>query len=67
MDEIDIWRSAKLLADQHGVDAAIHAAMKADHFLEQGDLEGAAVWRRIIRAIEELGGKVAPVHDARRH
>ncbi len=52
--EIDIYRSAKPLIDQHGDEAPIHAAMRADELLDAGDLDGAAVWRRIIRAIEEL-------------
>ena len=29
-DEIDIYRSAKLLIDQHGEDAPIFAAMRVD-------------------------------------
>ena len=28
--------------------------MRADAMLEKGDLDGAAMWRRIVRAIEEL-------------
>ena len=32
----------------------IHAAMQADAMLEKGDLDGRAVWLRIIGAIEEL-------------
>ncbi len=28
--DLDIYRTAKLLADQHGAEAPIHAAMKAD-------------------------------------
>ncbi len=28
----------------------------ADAMLDKGDLEGAAVWRRILRAVEELQG-----------
>ena len=54
MDDKDIWRSAKLLIDQHGADAPVHAAMRADAMLDQGDLDGQAMWRRIVRAIEEL-------------
>ena len=53
-DQIDIWRTAKLLSDQHGDKAAIHAAMRADELLEAADMEGSAMWRRIIRAIEEM-------------
>ena len=52
--EIDIWRSARLLVDQHGDTAAIEAAMRADALLDEGDLDGYAVWRRIVRAVREL-------------
>ena len=53
-DEIDIYRSAKLLIDQHGDDASIHAAQEADACLEKGDLDGKAVWMGVIRAIKQL-------------
>ncbi len=39
---------------QHGQDAPIHAAMRADTMLEKVDLDGYAVWRRILKAVEEL-------------
>ena len=54
MDEADIWRSAKALIDSYGDDATIHAAMRADKLLAQGDMGGAAVWRQVITAIKEL-------------
>ncbi len=38
----------------HGEDAPIEAAMRADAMLEAGDLDGYAVWKRILRAVEEL-------------
>ena len=44
---LDVYRSAKLLIDQHGEAAAIEAAMIADAMLGKGDLDGAAVWRSI--------------------
>ena len=53
---IDIYRSAQALIDHHGKDAPIHAAMRADAMLEKGDLNGYGVWRRILRAVEELQG-----------
>ncbi len=55
--QIDIWRSAKLLIDQHGDEAPIFAAMRADELLDASDLDGATAWRQIIRAIEELQRK----------
>ncbi len=53
---LDICRSANLLVKQHGEDAPIHAAMRADAMLEAGDLGGYEVWKRILRAVEELQG-----------
>ena len=58
--EIDIWRSAKLLIDQHGDEAAIHAAMRVDAMLEMGDLDGRRVWLKVLRTIEDLLAKEAP-------
>ncbi len=52
--DLDIFRSAQALIKQHGQDAPIHAAMRADAMLEAGDLGGYAVWKRILRAVEEL-------------
>ncbi len=40
----------------HGEDAPIEAAMRADAVLEAGDLDGLAVWKRILKAVEELQG-----------
>ena len=52
--DLDMYRAANLLVKQHGAEATIHAAMNADAMLDKGDLDGAAVWRRIVQAIEEL-------------
>ncbi len=41
---------------QHGEDAPIHAAMRADAMLDCGDLDGLATWKRILRAVEKLQG-----------
>ena len=51
---IDIYRAAKLYIDQHGDQAALQAAMRSDELFDTGDLEGAATWRMIIKAIEVL-------------
>ena len=52
--QLDIYRSAKLLVDQHGDEAPIHAVMRAGEFLDKGDLDGAAVWRWIVSTVNEL-------------
>ncbi len=54
--DLDIYRSANLLVKQHGEDAPIHAAMRTDAMLAAGDLDGLAVWKRVLRAVEELQG-----------
>ena len=59
-DEVDIWRAAKLMVDQHGDEAPIQTAMRADELLERGDMEGAVVWRRILGAVDELMAKERP-------
>ena len=56
--DIDIWRAANLIMKQHGENAEILAAQRADLTLERGDPEGRVVWLRIRRAIAEL--QVAP-------
>jgi hypothetical protein len=50
----DIWRAAQLMIKRHGDDASIAAAQRADELFNEGDLDGAAVWRRILHAVEEL-------------
>ncbi len=64
--DLDIYRSANELIKQHGEDAPIHAAMRADELMETGDMEGRAVWLRIVKAIEELLSKERP-DDAEVH
>ncbi len=54
VSEFDIFRSAKLLINQHGQDALIEAVLKADELLDAGDVAGRAVWLRIRKAVLEL-------------
>ncbi len=65
--EIDIYRSAKLLIDQHGEDEPIVAAQEEDRCLEAGDLDGKAVWMRVIGAIKELRNREVPSAEGRMH
>jgi hypothetical protein len=62
MEDLDIYRSAKLYIDEFGNDAAIHAAMRIDALTEAGDVQGVAVWKRVLRAIEELGATEGTRH-----
>ncbi len=65
-DRIDIYRAANELIKQHGEAADIEAAMRADECLAAGDMEGEAVWLRIVKAIAELVSKERP-DDAEVH
>ena len=42
------------MVDQHGADALIEAALKADELLDAGDLDGRVVWLAIRKAVLEL-------------
>ncbi len=57
-------QSAHVLVKQHGQDAPIQAAMRADVLLEAGDMDGLAVWKRILRAVEELEGTLPKPGEA---
>ena len=63
---LDIYRSAGVLIREHGEDAALEAAKHADAMLEKGDLEGLAVWKRILAAIEEIK-RTEPAEGEPRH
>jgi hypothetical protein len=54
MEEIDIWRTATLLMKQHGAEAGIIAATRAEALHKQGDHEGCAVWINIWKSIDAL-------------
>ncbi|MGE0278497.1 MAG: hypothetical protein AB7R40_24125 [Nitrospiraceae bacterium] len=54
--DLDIYRSAKAMLDQHGHAAPLEAAMRADKLLSTGNLDGQRVWLRILKAIDELQG-----------
>ena len=41
--DLDIYRSAQILIREHGEDAALEAAMRADAMLERGDIPMSAI------------------------
>ena len=50
----ELWACANEVIRQHGLDAPIFAAMRADDLLEKGDLDGARNWRLIVKRVNEL-------------
>ncbi len=51
VDDIDIFRAAALLIKEHGDDAQLLAIKRATKMLDAGDVDGYAVWKRIVDAI----------------
>jgi hypothetical protein len=54
ISDIDIWRCAQLVINNHGDEAAMEAAAMADEWLSKGNIDAQRVWMRIARAIDEL-------------
>jgi len=54
ISEREIYGVAKVYLREHGEDAVIHAAMRADALFEDGNLGGRNVWLRVIEAIKVL-------------
>jgi len=50
----DIYRAAKLVIDQRREEAATFAVVHADELLEDGGLDGSAVWRQMVAAVEAM-------------
>lgn len=49
--DIDTYRTAKIMIEQHGDDALFEAMGKANHFMEQGNTEAKLCWSKIADAI----------------
>ena len=54
LPEWELWACAHTVIRQYGFDAPIHAAMRADELLKDGDMDGAATWRLIVHRINQL-------------
>lgn len=65
IDELDVWRAAHKMIEIYDLEAGWHAGLRADHLLEQGDVDGFQVWTRIVKAIKELQHSVPDNTDMR--
>jgi hypothetical protein len=61
----DIYCAAHVLIAVYGEDAAIDAALRANEFAAAGDREGAALWRQIVIAIDDLIAGERPQREAK--
>ncbi len=51
--DLDIYRTASVLIREHGEDADLVAAERADSFLDAGDIDGSMIWKRVLKVIKE--------------
>lgn len=54
MDSLDVWRTAHILIENSGREAALVAARRADALNNEGDMRAFAVWCRVVLAIIDL-------------
>jgi hypothetical protein len=62
IQEIDIWRVAVLMVNRYAGDAEANAERRADKVETEGDQAGAAIWRRVTAAIEQLTDLTGTLH-----
>jgi hypothetical protein len=58
-DQATIYRTTKVLIDQHGDAAPIFAAVRADEHLTNGEMDDYRLWARISAAVDEISGRDA--------
>jgi len=54
VDDPDIWRAANIRLKRDELDVAPEAPMRTDELLSRGDVEGYAVWQRILGAVVDI-------------
>ena len=60
--EIDIWRVAVLMVNRYADEAKPNSDRRAEELATDGDHAGAAIWRRVKVAIEQLTDTTGPPH-----
>ena len=62
--EFDAHSAATTITRQYGEKASLHATKRADAMRVAGDPDGSAMWKRILRVIEELQRKAPKSGEA---
>jgi len=60
--EIDICRVAVLMVNRYADEAKANSNRRAAELATDGDHAGAAIWRRVTFAIEQLTDTTGPLH-----
>ena len=58
--EIEIWRVAVLMVNRYADEAEANSFTRAEELAADGDQAGAAIWRRVTVAIEQLTDTTGP-------
>ncbi len=58
MEDLDVYRAAKLLLDSKGDEAMTYARERIVDLTVEGDVPGRAAWMRIAAAIEVISLRV---------
>lgn len=59
MQDIDIYRVAKMMIDQHGDRALLEVLQKVDQLTAKNDKAGVAIWHKISDAIHWMQNEKA--------
>ena len=54
ISDIDIWRTAQQMIEQHGKSAGVEAALRSNRALEVHDRTNYETWQRVAMAIGDL-------------
>jgi hypothetical protein len=60
--EIEIWRAAVLMVNRYADEAEANSFQRAEELAAEGDHAGAAIWRRVTVAIEQLTDTTGPLN-----
>ena len=52
--DLDIYRTASVLIREHGEDAVLEAAQRADAWLDKGKAGAYLAWKRVLEAVKEI-------------
>ena len=54
MEELDIYKAAKICIDEYGEEALLIAMARVENCRSSGDESGVAVWNKIADAIQRM-------------
>ncbi len=63
IDDLDIFRAAKVIVDHHGEHARSEALDRMEQFRADGNEQAIAVWFRIANAVEAIQMQEKPFSD----